>query len=183
MRSSALLVCVALVAAPVATAASASPACRRSWRGRELVAPSPSTPEQLAELASFPATLDWCAQGLCTASWSQQLGPQGCGECFAPGALSAAQDRLKILRRQRGELGPDVQLSRQSFLNCAHGVGLSQGCGGGEPLDVFEFMARFGLPDETCQAFRGFDHAQFLASGGTCPPEAYCMRYAVPWAS
>lgn len=31
-------------------------------------------------------------------------------------------------------------LGRQTFLNCAPGHGLSTGCGGGEPAEVFEFM-------------------------------------------
>ncbi len=57
------------------------------------------------------------------------------------------QDRLKIRKRGMGE---DVMLGRQSFLNCAPYEGLSGGCMGGDPLDVFKYMNQHGLPDESC---------------------------------
>lgn len=57
------------------------------------------------------------------------------------------QDRLKIRKRGMGE---DVMLGRQSFLNCAPYEGLSGGCDGGDPIDIFKYMAQHGLPDESC---------------------------------
>ena len=62
-------------------------------------------------------------------------------------AMLQVQDRLKIRKRGMGE---DVMLGRQSFLNCAPYEGLSGGCDGGDPIDVFKYMAKFGLPDESC---------------------------------
>lgn len=72
-------------------------------------------------------------------------------------------------------------LGRQSFLNCGPGHGLSDGCGGGEPADVFEFMYKYGLPDESCLPYNATDHTKFVESNYTCPPEAYCMKYVFSW--
>lgn len=57
------------------------------------------------------------------------------------------QDRLKIRKKARGA---DVMLGRQSLLNCGAYEGFGAGCDGGDPIDVFRFMSKFGLPDESC---------------------------------
>lgn len=41
----------------------------------------------------------------------------------------------------------------QVVVNCGPAAGLGSGCDGGEVFDVFEFMHRYGLPDETCQNY------------------------------
>ncbi len=46
-------------------------------------------------------------------------------------------DRIKIFKQGSA---PDVLLSRQSFLNCGKSHGFGEGCGGGEPVDIFGFM-------------------------------------------
>lgn len=46
--------------------------------------------------------------------------------------------------------GPDTMLSRQALLNCAAFEGMGAGCDGGDVIDVFHYMAKFGLPDESC---------------------------------
>jgi len=61
--------------------------------------------------------------------------------------LVQIQDRLKI--RKRGK-GPDTMLGRQTLLNCAAYEGNGKGCDGGDPIDVFKYMAKVGLPDESC---------------------------------
>ncbi|KAG7384502.1 hypothetical protein PHYPSEUDO_002554 [Phytophthora pseudosyringae] len=162
------------------SAASAAPLCARTWRNREHLRPSvralpPLTEAEALELRALPGQLDWCARGLCTPSWNQHI-PRYCGSCFAHGALSAAQDRIKMLHKARGHAGPDVQLSRQTFLNCGPAHGLSDGCGGGEPSDVFEFMHHYGLPDETCVPYSATDYRKYTETNGTCPPEGYCMN-------
>lgn len=154
--------------------------CARTWKNREHLHPSVhKLPElsldQALELSSFPKKLDWCDRGFCTASWNQHI-PQYCGSCFAHGALSAAQDRIKIMHKKNGYEGPDVMLGRQTFLNCGPAHGLSAGCGGGEPSDVFEFMHHYGLPDETCLPYNATDNSKYTATNGTCPPEGYCMK-------
>ena len=57
------------------------------------------------------------------------------------------QDRLKIRKKGRG---PDVMLGRQTLLNCGAYEGFGAGCDGGDPIDVFRFMSKTGLPDESC---------------------------------
>lgn len=70
-----------------------------------------------------------------------------CGEVSSWCAITQVQDRLKI--RKRGK-GPDVMLGRQSFLNCGAYEGWGAGCDGGDPIDLFRFMVKYGLPDESC---------------------------------
>ena len=44
-------------------------------------------------------------------------------------------------------------LSRQTLLNCAAYEGMGTGCDGGDVIDVFHYMAKFGLPDESCMTY------------------------------
>ncbi|OQS06233.1 cathepsin B, cysteine protease family C01A [Thraustotheca clavata] len=157
--------------------------CKRTMKGKEHLHPLHKeyqkhqvSPEQQHEIDSIlPKAFDWCAQGFCTPSWNQHI-PQYCGSCFLHGALSAAQDRIKISHAQKGFTGADVMLGRQSFLNCAPGHNISNGCDGGEGIDVWTFMDKFGLPDETCLPYNATDHTKFTWTNGTCPPEGYCMN-------
>lgn len=41
-------------------------------------------------------------------------------------------------------------LAIQTFLNCGPLRNLSNGCNGGDVPDVLAYMAKWGLPDETC---------------------------------
>lgn len=154
--------------------------CERTWKGREHLHPKvfklpAMTAEEQLHYQKFPKAFDWCEKGFCTPSWNQHI-PQYCGSCFAHGSLSAANDRIKIMNYKRGYTGADVMLGRQTFLNCAPGHGLSNGCGGGEPAEVFEFMHKYGLPDESCLPYNATDHTKFPESNYTCPPMAYCMN-------
>jgi hypothetical protein len=40
--------------------------------------------------------------------------------------------------------------SSQTFLNCGPLRNFSNGCNGGDVPDVLAYMAKWGLPDETC---------------------------------
>lgn len=60
------------------------------------------------------------------------------------------QDRLKVKKLRAGDTAPDVMLGRQTLLNCGAYHGYGDGCNGGEPLEVFKYMAEYGLPDESC---------------------------------
>lgn len=133
------------------------------------------TQAEALQYKQHPDHFDWCEQGFCTPSWNQHI-PQYCGSCYAHGALSTANDRIKIMNSKNGYTGADVMLGRQTFLNCASGHGLASGCGGGEPAEVFEFMHAYGLPDESCLPYNATDHKKFAASNYTCPPMAYCMN-------
>ncbi|OQR90999.1 cathepsin B, cysteine protease family C01A [Achlya hypogyna] len=163
------------------TALAGASYCHRTMRQREHLHPSvyqlpPPSEAEVSEMATLPAAFDWCDQGMCTSSWNQHI-PTYCGSCFAHGALSSANDRIKILNHKLGYRGPDVMLGRQSFLNCGPGHGLSHGCKGGEPADVYEFMHQYGLPDETCLHYNATDYTKYIdLFNGTCPPEGYCIN-------
>ncbi|KAL4144537.1 hypothetical protein PRNP1_013666 [Phytophthora ramorum] len=154
--------------------------CKRTMKGREHLHPKVHSLPALSldesqEIEHLPAHLDWCERGFCVPSWNQHI-PQYCGSCFAHGAMSSAQDRIKILNKRRNYTGADVMLGRQSFLNCAPGHGLSDGCDGGEAVDVYEFMRQYGLPDESCLPYNATDHTKYKETNGTCPPSGYCMN-------
>ncbi|RHZ02449.1 hypothetical protein DYB26_013967 [Aphanomyces astaci] len=172
----ALLLALATPLAAVDSSASPSNAaksktckCNRSFNDRPHARDVNVPLNQGRHPAHLPVALDWCERGFCTSSWNQHI-PQYCGSCFAHGSLSSANDRIKIMNHKLyGYHGPDVMLGRQSFLNCAPGHGLSQGCMGGEPADVYEFMRVYGLPDETCLPYNATDYSKYLnTSNGTC---------------
>lgn len=48
-------------------------------------------------------------------------------------------------------------LGRQTILDCAPFHKMSDGCGGGEARDVFNYMSRFGIPDESCNPYNARD--------------------------
>lgn len=114
---------------------------------------------------------NWCdpeRTNHCTPSWNQH-NPNYCGSCFAHGALSMIQDRMKIMKG-----GMDVQLSRQTFLNCAPPLGFSDGCGGGDVIDVRPLHSlclclcsdRCGGGDVCCSPLA-------LLAGRECQPEVH----------
>ena len=74
-----------------------------------------------------------------------------CGSCFLHATLSMITDRIKIAK---GGHSPDIMLGSQTFLNCAPPLGYSEGCNGGDVIDVVRFMAEHGLPDEGCMPYR-----------------------------
>merc|ERR1740115_405857 len=81
------------------------------WRGNS------SSNNRLAMSPYFPEEFSWCdrdGRNFCTASRNQHI-PQYCGSCWAHGAVSALQDRVKIAR---DAIGTDVILSVQHMLNC-----------------------------------------------------------------
>ncbi|KAF8056242.1 cpz-1 [Scenedesmus sp. PABB004] len=128
---------------------------------------------------SLPESFNWCGHdgvNYCAPSWNQHI-PQYCGSCWVHGTLSMIQDRLKIAKLRAGDLAPDVMLGRQTLLNCAGFHGLGDGCNGGEPLEVFKYMAEHGLPDESCLHYAATDHHVFKKAGyKDCPARGRCMN-------
>jgi hypothetical protein len=118
---------------------------------------------------------NWCDKDgldLCTASWNQHI-PQYCGSCWAHGTLAAIQDRLKI---RKGGKGMDVMLARQVLLNCGAFDNFGAGCDGGDVIDAFHYMTKYGLPDESCQLYNATDHTKFGKDVKECPAIAKCMN-------
>jgi hypothetical protein len=83
-----------------------------------------------------------------------------------PNAAAASASSQSAAPVSAGSNLQDVMLGRQAFLNCAPLHGLSKGCDGGEPLDVYHYMARFGLPDEACVPYSATDHTRFQKKKG-----------------
>lgn len=125
-------------------------------------------PSPTQSLDQLPKNFDWCnvnGKSFCTGNWNQHI-PVYCGSCWVHGSLSTVNDRIKVLNN--GE-GVDVMLARQVLLNCGNEMGgFGHGCHGGSPQDVFEFMHRYGLPDETCQ--------NYVAQEQPCDPERMCQN-------
>ena len=85
-------------------------------------------------------------------------------------------DRIKIQNDALGNIQNDIMLGRQTFLNCAPFHQFSDGCGGGEPADVFDYMNKIGLPDETCNHYQAKDYTSLDSKLQHCPPEAECVN-------
>lgn len=84
------------------------------WRGNHS-----ESHERLFSVESYPDEFSWCnkdGKNYCTPSRNQHI-PQYCGSCWAHGAVSALQDRIKIARESQG---PDIILSIQHMLNCGN---------------------------------------------------------------
>lgn len=140
-----------------------------------------ATPVPALPIDKLPDAFDWSnvhGKNYLVPNWNQHI-ERYCGACYIHGSLSAAQDRIKIAKKA---LGPDVMLSRQALLNCisdyvgkAAGGG-SEGCNGGSTQEVYEFMHKVGLPDETCNHWVAKETKK-------CDAEAMCMNcmaYAEP---
>lgn len=81
--------------------------------------------------------------------------PQYCGSCWAHGTTSALNDRFQMAWSNKF---PHVFLSPQQLVNCIpapqdHSQG-SGGCDGGDPSDVYPFLAKEGGVHETCQNYQ-----------------------------
>lgn len=127
-----------------------------------------AAPSPLVPFDQLPTEFNWCAHpsGGCTASWNQHI-PKYFPLCYLHATLSMAQDRIRHLTSSYGI--PDVHLSRQDILDCGDHFGYGQDDGGGgEGVDVLEYMRQVGLPDETCNIFQG--------DPKKCDPDARCMN-------
>lgn len=48
---------------------------------------------------------------------------------------------------------------------------------GGDAIDVFHYMAKYGLPDESCLHYLAKDWTDFKEHGmERCPPEKFCVK-------
>merc|ERR1712032_1667304 len=97
------------------------------------------------EMTTTPEEFTWCNKSgvnYCSASLNQHV-PQYCGSCWAHGAISALQDRIKIDRIQNNDVaGDDIQLSVQHVLNC----GNAGSCHGGSAVGPISGSNRLGIP-------------------------------------
>ena len=119
---------------------------------------------------AVPAAWDWRnISGVNYLSWSRnQHVPVYCGSCWAHGPTSALADRINILTNNSF---PSLSLSPQVIINCNAGGS----CNGGDPLGVYEFGHKHGIPDDTCQ--------QYIAKNpvvASCSAVQICMECQSP---
>jgi cathepsin X len=96
-----------------------------------------------------PESVDWRdVDGVNYLSWNKnQHIPVYCGSCWAQGTTSALADRFNILL---GDQNPTpVALDAQVIVNCKAGGS----CQGGNPGGVYEFAAKEGIPDSSCEQY------------------------------
>jgi len=103
---------------------------------------SAQSSHDLLEDVDYPEEFSWLNQNgtnYLTMMLNQHI-PQYCGSCWAHGAISALQDRIKIARKAKGI---DIQLSIQHVLNC----GNAGSCNGGDGNAVYQWIK--GIGDKT----------------------------------
>lgn len=122
----------------------------------------------------YPDDFTWCNKdgvNYCTASLNQHV-PQYCGSCWAHGAISAFQDRIKIDRINNNATGyatgDDIQLSVQHVLNC----GTAGSCHGGSGGGTYQWIKQIG--DATGSGVSYFTGQPYMACSkdsneGLCP--------------
>eukprot|EP00475_Leptophrys_vorax_P004275 TRINITY_DN12550_c0_g2_i1.p1 TRINITY_DN12550_c0_g2~~TRINITY_DN12550_c0_g2_i1.p1 ORF type:complete len:561 (+),score=8.08 TRINITY_DN12550_c0_g2_i1:101-1684(+) len=97
--------------------------------------------------------------------------PRYCGSCWAFGSTAALADRVSLMR---GGAFPQINLSPQVVVNCVHG-GESNGCYGGDPTAVYEWMTANGVPDESCANYEARNkECNLLDVCSDCSPEGAC---------
>jgi cathepsin X len=81
-----------------------------------------------------------------------QQAPNVCGSCWAEAATGALSDRYALFTR--GKLR--VQLAPQILLNWNSRIS-GGSCNGGSDLKAYDFIAKYGIVDDSCQPFVGLD--------------------------
>jgi len=127
---------------------------------KESNATFPSSHEALLDPpGGYPADYNWCdidGGRHCTPSLNQHI-PQYCGSCWAHGAVSALNDRIKIARKGQG---PDVMLSVQHILDCGH----AGSCFGGTVGGAYNWMK--SISDKTGSGVAYMSSDPYLACSG-----------------
>lgn len=140
------------------------PCSRRSASVRSVIkSPLPHT---VIPKSSIPASYDprnISGVDFTTMNRNQHI-PGYCGSCWAHATTSALSDRIKLVRNAAF---PDVQLSPQVIVNCVT-ANNSNGCYGGEPLAVWEWVHQNGVTDDSCM--------NYLAKKESCEPINICRN-------
>lgn len=115
----------------------------------------------------FPKTFDWTDHNgydLTTVNRNQH-NPHYCGACWVFGAAAVLDDRMNTMPGVKHLLGTTWMTSVQAILTC--GPRKNQGCEGGNPNDVFNWLFSEGAPHDTCHNYEALD--------GHCDHAALCM--------
>eukprot|EP00827_Trimyema_finlayi_P002942 TRINITY_DN261_c0_g1_i14.p1 TRINITY_DN261_c0_g1~~TRINITY_DN261_c0_g1_i14.p1 ORF type:complete len:711 (-),score=357.79 TRINITY_DN261_c0_g1_i14:19-2013(-) len=128
--------------------------------------------------ADLPTNYDWRnieGKNLVTLIKNQHI-PQYCGACWTFGTTSALSDRIKIMRKAAF---PDINLSPQVLLSCLTSDDKEvcsepeacNGCKGGDPITVYQYINKKGLTDETCSLYQGWGHSNGIKCSHLRPNE------------
>ena len=120
--------------------------------------------------SAFPPNFDWRTvngSNALTPMRNHHTFPHYCGGCYAMASTSTFSDRLKIMRGPGAE---DVLLSAQMVVDCVR-TEHSHGCLGGNANDVFQYMQRKGMTDESCKPFISREEpCEFIGACTVCSP-------------
>lgn len=85
--------------------------------------------------------------------------PLYCGSCWLHASTSVLSDRIRIASLHKGPT-PEIVLARQVVLNCgdADPEVEAGNCSGGSAAGYFNWTAKHGLPDDSCQEYDATDH-------------------------
>ncbi len=113
-------------------------------------------PHEYLKMTDLPAKFDWRnvnGTNYCSKVLTQQS-PSVCGSCWAEAATGAISDRFAIATNNKLR----VQIAPQQFLNFDQSI-TGGSCNGGDHLQAYAFMHKYGVADDTCAVFMGVDAA------------------------
>eukprot|EP00850_Spirogloea_muscicola_P010065 SM000058S18495 [mRNA] locus=s58:238036:242651:+ [translate_table: standard] len=110
-------------------------------------------------------------RNLATLNRNQHI-PQYCGSCWTMATSSALADRINLARN---DTFPEINLAPQVLVNCVKGMG-SNGCSGGEPYAVYDWLKDNGLPDDSCANYEAKDkECNAINTCTNCDPMRGCF--------
>jgi cathepsin X len=120
--------------------------------------------------ASIPDSYDWrSVDGVNYLGWNKnQHIPIYCGSCWAQGTTSALGDRFNILYKDH--FSAPIDLNAQVMVNCNAGGT----CNGGNPVGVYEYAYRHGIPDSSCMQYSATNIDYLDATKSNCEPIDIC---------